>query len=165
MNVVVRGRGYIRVSKQTRNCCNIDTLLDRTGGKRVPNVVKTNVRQTKTVQYIAPVTAQMVRIHYTTDCIIDDEIISIRRALKKRFEPLILYGKQTLQYFRQIQISLRSIAFRRAEDKFRPLAILCRRINHHPAYGLCNMQRAAHRVVITPTCSTDFTQTHTAVQC
>ena len=36
MNVVVRGRGYIRVSKQTRNCCNIDTLFDRTGGKRVP---------------------------------------------------------------------------------------------------------------------------------
>ena len=36
MNVVVRSRGYIRVSKQTRNRCNINTLLNRTGGKRVP---------------------------------------------------------------------------------------------------------------------------------
>ncbi len=79
----MRSRCSICMTKYARNRCNIDTLLDRTGGKRVPNVVKTNVRQTKTVQYIAPVTAQMVRIHDTTDCIINDEIISIRRALKR----------------------------------------------------------------------------------
>ena len=80
------------MTKYARNRCNIDTLLDRTGGKRVPNVVKTNVRQAKTIQYIAPVTAQMVRIHYTTDCIINDEIISIRRAHGKKVSFCLLFN-------------------------------------------------------------------------
>ena len=131
---------------------------------RVPNVVKPNVRQFQAVQYITPVSTQVVRIKHAAHRAVNDEIRPVRRPLEQRAKALPLHGQQALQPLRQVERTLRSLGFRRAEHQFCSLSVLRARVDRDAPNRLRNMQRAARRVVIPPPHCADLTKPHSGVQ-